>query len=116
MNITTRQTEGKLVIRLLDERLDANNAGDLKERIQHLLEAGEKHLVVDLADVHFIDSSGLGALLSGYKNANMREGSLVLAGVQPRVQTMFELTRLTRVFAIYPNVSDALAPNPVDDS
>lgn len=65
-------------------------------------------LIIDLAQVRFIDSSGLGALLSGYKNAGLRSGSFVLAGLQPRVQSMFELTRLHRVFEIYASLQEAL--------
>lgn len=74
-----------------------------------LLEAGGQQLVIDLSQVSFIDSSGLGALLSGFKSANLRSGGLVLAGLQSRVQSMFELTRLHRVFEIFNTVDDALA-------
>lgn len=96
------------MLTLQEERLDAHNSGDLRDRILKLLENGDQNLVVDLAAVHFIDSSGLGALLSGYKNATLRSGTFVLSGLQPRVQSMFELTRLHRVFEIFPNVEAAL--------
>jgi anti-sigma B factor antagonist len=109
MQFTTATTQGKTIIRLQQERLDAHNSGDLRDNILKLLETGNTHLIVDLADVRFIDSSGLGALLSGYKNATLRSGSLVLAGLQPRVQSMFELTRLHRVFEIFPSVEEALS-------
>jgi anti-sigma B factor antagonist len=109
MNITTESREDRTVVKLGEERLDAHNSGELRDRILGLLEAGGQQLVVDLSGVSFIDSSGLGALLSGYKNANLRSGSFVLAGLQPRVQSMFELTRLHRVFEIFPTLEDALA-------
>jgi anti-sigma B factor antagonist len=108
MQILTDQHEGRTILRLKEERLDAHNSGDLRDAILKLLEAGISHLIVDLSEVRFIDSSGLGALLSGYKNATLRSGSFVLAGLQPRVQSMFELTRLHRVFDIYPSVEDVL--------
>jgi len=108
MEIATEKLDGKVVLSLKEERLDAHNSGDLRERILKLLEGGEIQLIIDLAEVRFIDSSGLGALLSGYKNASLRSGSFVLTGLQPRVQSMFELTRLHRVFEIYPNVEGAL--------
>ena len=108
MQILTEQREGRTILRLKEERLDAHNSGDLRDAILKLLEAGASHLIVDLSEVRFIDSSGLGALLSGYKNATLRSGSFVLAGLQPRVQSMFELTRLHRVFDIYPSVEDVL--------
>lgn len=110
MNIAAEQRNEKTLLSLKEERLDAHNSGELKEYLQRLLENGTHVLVVDLSAVRFIDSSGLGALLSGYKNANLRQGSLVLSGLQPRVQSMFELTRLHRVFDIYPTLEAALDP------
>ncbi|CAL1239989.1 STAS domain-containing protein [Candidatus Methylocalor cossyra] len=109
MQISTEQREGKTVLTLKEERLDAHNSGDLRDHILKLLENGHSHLVIDLSEVRFIDSSGLGALLSGYKNATLRSGTFVLTGLQQRVQSMFELTRLHRVFDIYPSVEAALS-------
>lgn len=97
------------MLALQEERLDAHNSGDLRDRILKLLENGDQNLVVDLSEVRFIDSSGLGALLSGYKNATLRSGTFVLSGLQPRVQSMFELTRLHRVFEIFPTIEAALS-------
>jgi anti-sigma B factor antagonist len=109
MNISTEERDGRTVLSLKEERLDAHNSGDLRDRILKVLESGNSQLVVDLTEVRFIDSSGLGALLSGYKNAMLRSGTFVLTGLQPRVQSMFELTRLHRVFEIYPSIEDALS-------
>ncbi len=109
MNISTETRDGWTLLSLNEERLDALNSGELRDKILGLLEAGGQRLIVDLSGVSFIDSSGLGALLSGYKNANLRSGLFILAGLQPRVQSMFELTRLHRVFEIFPTIEDALA-------
>lgn len=108
MNITTEKHSDKTLVRIQEERIDAHNSSNLKDYILRLLDSGDIRLVVDLGEVRFIDSSGLGALLSGFKNAGLRQGSLTLVGLQPRVQSMFELTRLHRVFEIYPSVKDAL--------
>jgi len=109
MNITLDSKDGCTLLKLHEERLDAHNSQEFKDYLLRLLESGQKALVLDLSDVRFVDSSGLGALLSGHKNAGLREGRLALAGVQARVQSMFELTRLHRVFEIHPTVEDALA-------
>jgi anti-sigma B factor antagonist len=108
MNISTEKHNDTIVLNLKEERLDAHNSGELRDAILKLLENGGNRFIVDLSEVRFIDSSGLGALLSGYKNATLRSGSFVLAGLQPRVQSMFELTRLHRVFDIYSNLNEAL--------
>ena len=91
-----------------EERMDAHNSGDLKEQMLQLFDEGKCNLVIDLSSVRFIDSSGLGALVSGFKNASAREGSLKLCCLQPQVRSMFELTRLHRVFEIFANQDEAL--------
>ena len=67
MQLETQTQNDRAVIIVKEERLDAHNSSELKERILRTLEEGGRRLVVDLADVKFIDSSGLGALLSATK-------------------------------------------------
>jgi anti-sigma B factor antagonist len=107
MNLLTQKQNGKTVVSVKEPRVDAHNSAELKDRLLKLLEGGERYLIVDLEDVEFIDSSGLGALLSGYKNANLRSSAFALAGLRPRVRSMFELTRLHRVFDIYSGLQEA---------
>jgi len=71
-------------------------------------EADKTNLIIDLNEVRFIDSSGLGVLVSGFKNASARNGVLLLCSMQPQVKSMFELTRLHRVFDIYATSDEAL--------
>ena len=108
MNIMTENHGGRTILSVKEGRLDAYNSGELKDRILKVLEEGGRNLIIDLGDVQFIDSSGLGALLSGYKNANLRSSAFALASLQPRVKSMFELTRLHRVFEIYPGLKEAM--------
>ncbi|MDD5033576.1 MAG: STAS domain-containing protein [Methylococcaceae bacterium] len=109
MNITTETKDDATLLRFQEERLDAHNSQELKDYLVQLLENGAKALILDLSEVRFVDSSGLGALLSGYKNAGLRDSRFALAGLQTRVQSMFELTRLHKVFETHPSVEDALA-------
>jgi len=108
MNISTEETNNMTVIHINEERLDAHNSGELKVVMQQLFEGGNLALLVDLKNVRFIDSSGLGALVSGFKNATANQGVLKLSSLQPQVKSMFELTRLHRVFEIFPTEADAL--------
>lgn len=102
--------QGEIVkIEIQEERMDAHNSGDLKEQMLQLFDEGKCNLIIDLTEVRFVDSSGLGALVSGFKNASAREGSLKLCSLQPQVRSMFELTRLHRVFEIYASAEEALA-------
>jgi len=98
-----------VLIQVKEERLDAHNSGELKTQMLNLFEEGKNNLIVDLQDVRFVDSSGLGSLVSGFKNASARSGNLKLCGLQPQVKSMFELTRLHRVFEIFASADEALA-------
>lgn len=101
--------QGEIVkIEIQEERMDAHNSGDLKEQMLQLFDEGKCNLIIDLSEVRFVDSSGLGALVSGFKNASAREGSLKLCSLQPQVRSMFELTRLHRVFEIFSSIEEAL--------
>ena len=107
MKIIQETIHDRLLLSIEEERLDAHNSSEFKELVLGLIEKGNVNLIVQLKKVRFIDSSGLGALLSGLKNANARNGSFSLVGIQPQVLSMFELTRLNRVFDVYQEVEEA---------
>lgn len=103
------EDNGKVVILMVkEERLDAHNSDQLKQELSRLFNEGKAGVVVDLKEVRFIDSSGLGALVSGFKNASARQASLKLSSLQSQVKSMFELTRLHRVFDIYQTIDEAI--------
>lgn len=97
-----------VVVIVKEERLDAHNSENLKLELGRLFNEGKTSVVVDLKEVRFIDSSGLGALVSGFKNASSRQAELKLSSLQSQVKSMFELTRLHRVFDIYQTVDEAI--------
>lgn len=109
MNLRVEERGEAMLIEVGEERLDAHNSSELKAQMLSLFEENRINLLVDLKEVRFVDSSGLGALVSGFKNASARNGNLKLCGLQPQVKSMFELTRLHRVFEIFPGVDEALA-------
>lgn len=108
MNLDLQTINGHTVVFVHEPRIDAHNSGELKNFLLQLIEQGQPQLIVQMEEVRFIDSSGLGALLSGHKNATTNAGKLVLAAVQKQVFSMFELTRLNRVFEIYTTLTEAL--------
>lgn len=108
MNLKTERNGTIMVVVVREERLDAHNSDELKSEVNRLFESGSKDLLIDLKEVRFIDSSGLGVLVSGYKNASTHQGSIKLCSLQTQVKSMFELTRLHRVFDIYQTMDEAL--------
>lgn len=109
MQLTIIEHPQAVVISVKEERLDAHNSPELKIAILQQFDADKKNLIVDLNEVRFIDSSGLGVLVSGFKNASSRNGLLLLCSMQAQVKSMFELTRLHRVFDIFATSDEALA-------
>jgi anti-sigma B factor antagonist len=99
---------GAAVVTFEQERLDALNSLPTKERLLELLEAGHGQLVLDLGSVRFIDSSGLGTLVTILKRAGM-QGSIRICRLQPPVAATFRLARMDRVFSIFDDVPAALA-------
>ncbi|MEY4697217.1 MAG: hypothetical protein RIT14_1645 [Pseudomonadota bacterium] len=97
-----------LVVRALERRLDAAGAILFKDRLRATLAQPSARVVLDLSAVEFLDSSGLGALVSVMKVLGP-ERPLELAALTPAVDRVLRLTRMDTVFPIHPGVADALA-------
>lgn len=108
MKFEQKQVGQVTVVKLLERSFDASLANSFKEQLGDLVEAGHRLLVLDLSEVEFLDSTGLGAIVSGFKRIG-REGNLVLCGLGQTVASVFKLTRMDRVFRIANNEQEALA-------
>jgi anti-sigma B factor antagonist len=103
------QVEGDyLVVSLRDKRLDAAIAVSFREAMLERIEQGQKKIVLDLSNVGFLDSSGLGAVVAVLKHLG-QQGCLYLCGVTPAVMAVLRLTRMDRVFKMFPTLEAALA-------
>lgn len=99
--ITDTQTQaGALRITVKAKRLDAAGARDFKQECDAAWSPAVASVVIDLDAVEFIDSSGVGALLSLYKKLPPGQASVKLARLKPTVQSVIELLRLHRIFEI----------------
>jgi anti-sigma B factor antagonist len=95
----------------LEGEIDLHVSPNLSASLQMMVEKKPKQLIVDLARVSYIDSSGLAALIEGMQNVQQYGGTFALASLQEPVRTIFEIARLDQVFRIYPDVNTALAAN-----
>ncbi len=82
-------------------RIDLVTSNTLKDMIREHLHRERRHLVLNLERVDFINSSGLGSLVSILKDVRLAGGSLVLSNLAPYVQEIFEITQLSNVFEIF---------------
>lgn len=107
MEPTIERSGTVLIVRLPLEKLDLSTVAAFKGAMTALL-ATEKYVAIDMNAVQFVDSSGLGALLSLLRDLSGKGGGLKLFAVQRRVRAMFELVRLQHVLATFDSEADAL--------
>lgn len=89
--------------------LDAKQAAEFKEKVIQLIKENEmSHVVLDLSQVQFIDSSGLGSFLSILRLLHAQGGDLKLARVHRSIKTMFELVAMNKIFDIHDQMEDAI--------
>lgn len=111
MKIDTR-TDGRfLVVKLLEERMGADRALAFKTAMNEYMEAGHRCFVLDLSEITFIDSAGLGAMLALLKRVG-KGGEILVVGASEAVAGMFKLTRMDRVFPMFGTVERAIAGRP----
>ncbi len=106
ISTTTGETQ---VITVQADRIDAAIAIQFKEDMRNQTDGGAGRVVLDLSDVEFIDSSGLGAIVASMKQLGDHR-RLDLAGLHPFVEKVFRLTRMDTVFRLFATLEDALTP------
>lgn len=103
----TKATDSGVVIVRPKGRLNMTVAAQLREQLLGLVQSGNSRLVVDLSAVDAIDSSGLGALISGLKAARQSGGDLRISGPCAQVTAVLELTNLNRALILVESPEDA---------
>lgn len=98
-DITVVDVEGQLIV---------GNRQELKQKVLEELESGERKFVIDFSETGYIDSSGLGVLVSLSKKIREQGGELRLAGLNEDLRTLFELTKLDTLFKIEESREEAL--------
>ncbi len=106
MNLSTEAIGNLLLIRVMDNRIDASVAIQFKDRMRALTDHPYDRIVLDLSNVMFLDSSGLGAVVAVMKHLNPAR-HLELAGLTLPVEKVFRLTRMDGVFTIHRDLPQA---------
>ena len=108
MELVTETKSDVLVVEPKEKRQDAKVAVDFKQKLIDLINDSNKRILINLNSVDFVDSSGLGAMVSGLKAVG-KNGELKITSPKDQVKNMFELTRLNLVFSIFDNEESAIA-------
>ncbi|WP_231336108.1 STAS domain-containing protein [Actinomadura graeca] len=90
--------------------IDVETSPRLREFLIGLVDAGARHLVIDLDGVAFLDSTGLGVMIGVFHRLGAANGSMAFAGGPAAVRGVFHVTQLTRVFALHDTLDQALLP------
>lgn len=108
MTITERQL-GTITVLAVSGKITLEHSGQLKTKVTGVLEAGHKQIVLDLGGVTYIDSSGLGELVSCHTTAVRNQGSIKLANLGARSKDLLVMTKLITVFDVYDSEAAAIA-------
>ncbi len=111
MNIQTKKIASILIVSILEERFDATCAPDFIAAVTEWIDSRETQIILDFSRVDFMDSTALGVIIKSFKwirQADNKTGELVLCEVNNKIMSLLQLTRMDRVFSIFPDSHDAL--------
>ena len=107
MQITTNQN-GEVTVVAIDDRLEADTVEAFRTSMHDLAEQGQVKLVLDFSNISFVDSSGLGGLVSAVRKFRQHDGDIKLACINDNVRPLVEIVRLHRIFDIFDAVDEAV--------
>lgn len=107
MKIERSLVIGNIPVLRLSGELDLNSVPEVRRSIRALIDEGLVNFIINLSDLDFIDSSGLGVLVGGLARVREKQGEIKIACSNRRILRVFEMTRLTQLFEIYPSEEEA---------
>jgi anti-sigma B factor antagonist len=108
LSIVEKDVNGVTVLQLNGRVTLGEESSQLRTKLKDALSQGKTRLVLDLADVSYIDSAGLGTLVAGFTSAQNQGASLKLANLTKRFKEQLNITKLVTIFDVFDSVSDAV--------
>lgn len=108
MKVKTIEKYGAVVIELKGNVMGGPEAQEFSDTLHKLIDDDKKNVIVDLAETKFMNSSGLGMLISGYTTMKNGGGSMKLANATEKIESLLVITKLITVFEHYTSVDDAV--------
>ena len=108
MAITRRQLDDVVILDLTGRITIGEGTIMIRQDIQNMLEQGQRKFLLNLANVDYIDSSGLGELVSSFTTVKNSEGQLKLLSLTRRVRDLMQITKLLTVFDVFDSEPEAL--------
>ena len=108
LTIASREVDGVTVLDLSGRITLGEGSVQLREAVRGLIGKGKKHILLNMGDVDYIDSSGLGELVSAFTTAKNQQAEVKLLNLTRKVQGLLQLTKLYTVFDIYDDEAHAI--------
>jgi anti-sigma B factor antagonist len=109
MKTKTTERYGAVIIELKGNVMGGDDTKEFNELLHKLIDDGKKNIVVDLHDVKFMNSSGLGMLIGGLTTMKKAEGHMKLAAVTEKIESLLIITKLVTIFESFETVDEAVA-------
>jgi anti-sigma B factor antagonist len=108
MKLTDREHDGIVILEPKGKIMGGPDASLLHDKLYEYIDRGQKNIVIDLARVDWMNSTGLGILISGYTTLRNHDGQLKLANVTEKIQSLLTITKLVSVFEAHDSVDEAV--------
>jgi len=109
MKLSQQERDGIVILEPKGKILGGPDATTLKDQLQSLIDSGKTKVIIDLAEVDYMNSTGLGILISTLTTLKRAQGELKLANVTDKIQSLLTITKLVTVFDDYESVDEAVA-------
>jgi anti-sigma B factor antagonist len=109
MKLSIQERNGVVILEPKGKILGGPDATTLKDQLQALIDSGKTRVVIDLAEVDYMNSTGLGILISTLTTLRRAQGELKLANVTEKIQSLLTITKLVTVFDDFESVDEAVA-------
>jgi anti-sigma B factor antagonist len=109
LNLKERQADGVTILDLSGKITIGEGSVQLREAVRRLLDEGKKKILLNLGDVSYVDSSGIGELVSSYSTTTNNGGQLKLLNLTKKIQDLLMITKLLTVFETHDNEEAAVA-------
>jgi anti-anti-sigma factor len=107
MNISENRQSGVLILGL-SQRLDATTAKAFEDKILGMIDAGDRRVLVDLAQLEYVSSAGLRVFLLAAKRLSAVQGKLAISGLNDHVRQVFDIAGFSTILSIYPSRDEAM--------
>ncbi len=109
MKVQREEKDGVVVLRLEGKLMGGPDADVIHAAVKEAISQGKRNVLIDLADVSWVNSTGLGILITNYTTLKQNEGMLKLVNVSKRIESILMVTKLNTVFESFSSETDALA-------